>query len=45
MRVDFHSQRAENIYEISDWFVQWFLKTTQSCNQKKISQDTSRILH
>lgn len=34
----FHSQRAKNIYEISNWFVQWFLKTTQSCHQKKKNQ-------
>lgn len=39
----FHSQRAKNIYEISNWFVQWFLKTTQSCHQKK-KKSTKRSL-
>lgn len=40
MRVeDFHSQKAKNIYEISDWFVQTFIKMTQSCEHKKIGRD------
>lgn len=35
----FHSQNDKHVYEISNWFVQTFLKMTQSSQHKKIGRD------